>query len=265
MDPTRPEDFPEQSEHKFAEYTERHYEYWVDFFRQRHSRDDIYPILVTGFDMAENSAMVAYSHNESCKREGFVDFSIFGCVFPTFRGIWRANFKPHHHHWPPRDQPAIHGQSGDAGSLANECNQCVFIRYYTMRTRGWWMASRKELVKVGARPRGPGSGNNRGGPSSGPTTPPSGSSITTGGGGSFTTGGGGSSTTGGGGPSTTGGGDALEGQKGPTAGGTDSEPDVAVQNSENVRSLPCSLFSTLTFFRTRDMAFGISSQITYSR
>ena len=104
------------------------------------------------------------------------------------------------------------------------------------------MVFRKKLVQVGAGPRGPGSGNNRGDTSPRPTTLPSGGS------------------------STTGSGNALKGQKGPTTGGTDSEPDVAVQNSQDVQSSPCPLFSTLTFaFRMRDMTFGMSSQITYSR
>ena len=243
MYPTRSEDCHEQSEREFAAYTERHYESWVDFSRRKHGGANVHPFLVSGFDMTKNFAIMAYLRDGTSQRGDFRDFPMFGSTFASFEGTWRANLTPYTNHGP--HQRAIHtspSHSEDAGSLANEYDQCVFIRYYTMRTRGWWMVFRKKLVQVDTGLRGPGSGDNRGDTSPGPTTRSSGGS------------------------STTGGGNSLEGQKGPTTGGTDSEPDVVVQDSQDVRSLPCFLFSTLIFaFRMRDMTFGISLQITYSR
>ena len=228
MDPTYPEDSPAKSE--FDEYTKRHYESWVNFSRHKHGRDDIRPILVSGFDMTKNFAMVAYSRKDTSNQEYFHDFPMFSSAFAPFEGTWRANFTPYTNHGPP--------QSEGAGSLANECNQCVFIRYYITRTRGWWARLRNELARVGGRLRDSDSGSNGGNASPGPT---GGSNV-----------------------KPTASDDRPPGIQG---GDTDSEPGIMIRNTQDVwSSSPCPLsFALISTFRTRDMTVGMSSQITYSR
>ena len=247
--PTNSENHPEHSDREIAAYTERHYESWAEFSRHKHGRDDIHPFLVSGFDMTKDFAMVAYSRDSSLQRGSPSPLPMFSSASGSFRGQWHSNFVPSTTHGPkqynfPHEQATriAPSQWGGPGSFASESNQCVFVRYHIMRTRGWWLGFRKRLIQVGgAVPLDRGSGNNGGGAVHGSA--------------------GGSDA-----ESTTSGDRSLGGQRGPTTGGTDSEPDAVVRDTQDVWSLPCPLFSGLIFvFRTRDTTFGISSQITYSR
>ena len=247
--PTNPEDHPKHSVPEFEAYTERHYESWVEFSRHKHGRDDIHPFLVSGFDMTKNFAMVAYLRDGSLQRGSPFPLPMFDPVSASFRGKWHSNFVPYTTHGPKQYNPPheqatriLPSQWGGTGSFASEHNQCVFIRYHIMRTSGWWSEFRKKRIQVGsAGPQDRGSGKNKEGAFPGPA--------------------GGS-----GAESRTSGDSSLGEQRGPATGGTDSVADVVVRDAQDVWSLPCPLFSDLIFvFRTRDMTFGISLRITYSR
>ena len=137
--PTYQEDI--QRELTFEEYTKKHYDSWVDFSRDRGHGRDIRPVLVTGVDLTREFAIVAYSDNRArmeCKFSAAVPAvgSASASVWGSWRveGLVRTNCGPLH---------LIHTTQGDRGSSEgsasgplippDEYNQCVFIRYYTVR------------------------------------------------------------------------------------------------------------------------------------
>ena len=90
------------------------------------------------------------------------------------------------------------------------------LRYHVMRTRGRWITKRKKLIGVGA-------------------VVPQDRSLGSNGGDTFLFDA----------KSTTGDDRALGGQRRPTLGDLDSEPDVVVRDTQDVWSSPCPLFSGL--------------------
>ena len=145
---------------EFSEYTKRHYRSWVKFASDKKYGKNLRPILVSGFDMAKDFAMMAYSNNHtSAQSDATFSTPMFGSVQPESASwTWRTTCIPHIKHGPqnldPPDLPAL--QSG-AGGCSTEFNQCVFIRYYTMR-EGLF----PKVIRANAGPHNLGSGGNGG-------------------------------------------------------------------------------------------------------
>jgi len=235
-------------ESAFERYTKRHYDSWVTFARHKQYGDDVRPVLVSGFDMTRDFAMVAY-FNEGASLESDLTIAVpmVASASASLWGTWRTRCSPHTNCGPQQRGPSPNreaidfpSRSVDAGSIPNECNQCVFVRYYTMRSRKR-IPMFPKVIRAGAGPHDPGSGDSRRDalpelavwPDAEPTTNSD---------------------------------DGLGGQWGPTADDTDSESDLVTRNTPHVWSLPCPFASALTFaFRTGSMTAGTQSQITYSR
>ncbi|KAF9649107.1 hypothetical protein BDM02DRAFT_3095227 [Thelephora ganbajun] len=145
----------------FETYTKRHYESWVTFARQKQYGNDIRPVLVSGLDMTRDFAMVAYSNEgASLGSDSTTTVPMFASSSASFRGTWRARCLPRTNHGPQPRAPPSRGQA----ILTNGFNQCVFVRYYTIRSREWWaLFFQKRLMRAGAGPHDLGSGDNRGG------------------------------------------------------------------------------------------------------
>ena len=150
--PTYQEDI--ERELIFEDYIKKHYQSWVDFSRESGHGRDIQPVLVTGVDLTREFATVAYSDNRTrmeCK---------FSAVAPTVAsasasvwGSWRAeglvhtNCGPHIVHTIQGDRRSSEG-SALVPTIPDEYNQCVFIRYYTIRRRLFIPT----VIKAGAGP-----------------------------------------------------------------------------------------------------------------
>jgi len=153
-------------ESAFEKYTKRHYESWVAFARHKEYGNDVHPVLVSGFDMTRDFAMVAYS-NESTSLESDLTIAIpmLASASASVWGTWRTKCSPHTNYGPqqcilPLTDQAIDFPSSqsDARSIPDEFNQCVFVRYYTMRSRKWMFP---KVIRAGAGPHDLGSGENR--------------------------------------------------------------------------------------------------------
>ena len=114
----------------FEEYTKEHYDSWVAFARERGHPSDIKPILVTGVDMTRDFAMISYSNDGDDMTAEFT-LSAPGVAFPW--GNWRAPGVVYTNCGPQPCRPP----SGNSQTeiVSDEYNQCVFVRYYTMRKR----------------------------------------------------------------------------------------------------------------------------------
>ena len=126
----------------FEEYTKRHYESWVAFARNKQSGDDVRPILVSGFDMTKDFAMVAYSYEDTpLEPDLMTAVPMVASTSASMWGMWYTQRLPHTNYGPQECTPLA--QTVDTSSLQLEeaetvpdpVRQCVFIRYYTMRRR----------------------------------------------------------------------------------------------------------------------------------
>ena len=162
--PTYNED--SQLDFAFKKYTKRHYKSWAKFAREKGYGEKLRLVLVSGFDMTKDFAMVAYSDNRTSIQAGAtVSTPMFGSAAATAWGMWHTACSPHYKHGPqecspPSREDLLTLQSGAAESLTTEFNQCVFIRYYTMHFKLWFL---REAIRAGAGPHDLGSGENGGG------------------------------------------------------------------------------------------------------
>ena len=161
--PTYREDIEHES--AFEEYTKRHYESWVSFARNTRHGNDIKPVLVTGVDMTRDFAMIAYANNSASLLSEFTtSVPLVGSASASAWGTWRTDGLVHTNCGPQVCSPP--SPSNTSGAILagatqtdeNEYNQCVFIRYYTMRKRALMFP---KIIKAGAGPHDLGSGNNR--------------------------------------------------------------------------------------------------------
>jgi hypothetical protein len=236
-------------EDAFTAYTKRHYESWVSFARQKRYGNDIRPVLVSGYDMTRDYAMTAYSFKDiPIEPDSAVSAPILVPASSSSWGTWLTKYTPHTNHGPQEHAPlppekAIDTsflQSAEPGTIPipSSFNQCVFIRYYTMRPRGLFRPCPK-VIRASAGPHDLGPGDNTGG-----TFPElmvqSDAELSDN--------------------------EYYRGRWDPTIDGTDPQPDVGVHNTPYVWFLPCASVSALTFaFRIRNTTAGVPLQIMYSR
>jgi hypothetical protein len=125
---TRQTDSQDDLRPRFEKYTKRHYKSWVQFARDRYPHlQEIKPILVSGFDVTSDFAAVSYSNDLisvpslQVSSNPFTKPMFRPTTPPPFHGKWRYKYPPYFN---------------DGRSDSTEPNQCVFIRYYTMRFKG---------------------------------------------------------------------------------------------------------------------------------
>jgi len=139
----------------FEVYTKVHYDSWVAFARERRHPDGIKPILVTGVDMTRDFAMMSYSGDGGDLTAEFTT-STLGVASPW--GTWRTTGMVHTNCGPQLCHPPSPTQTVDPTFL-DEYNQCVFVRYYTMRKR----LGIPRVIKAAAGPHDLGPGDCDGG------------------------------------------------------------------------------------------------------
>ena len=154
----------------FRRYTKRHYDSWVAFARRKDYGDDVQPVLVSGVDMTKDFAMAAYSYEDiSLESDLTIAVPTLISASASFRVTWRTRYKPHTNYGPQECTPPPPEQVVDSPSLQltggiipSTFNQCIFVRYYTMRSRGPLWPFPK-VIRAGAGPHDLGPGDNAGG------------------------------------------------------------------------------------------------------
>ena len=124
----------------FEKYTKDHYDSWVAFARDTGHGDDIKPVLVTGVDMTRDFAMLSYSNNGDDMTS---KFTTSGPGVSSAWGTWRSTGSVYTNcgsHLPRPSSAAGTTNSTPPGAshtetTTDEYNQCVFVRYYTVRKR----------------------------------------------------------------------------------------------------------------------------------
>lgn len=124
----------------FEKYAKDHCDSWVEFAREIGHGNDIKPLLVTGVDMTRDFAMMSYSSNKDNLTS---EFTTSAPGIDSIWGTWRitgpvyTNCGPHLSPPPSPTQitDLMSPSTSHAGPIPDEYNQCVFIRYYTVRKR----------------------------------------------------------------------------------------------------------------------------------
>lgn len=171
--PTYREDI--QRERTFEEYTKAHYDSWVAFARQRGHGSDIKPVLVTGVDRTKDFAMMSYSNDDDGLE---AEFATSDSETASPWGTWRTTGAVHTKCGPQSCRPPTLTRATDsdvppsdysraetvsdetppensrAGAISDEYNNCVFVRYYTVRKR----LGIPRIMKAAAGPHDLGSG-----------------------------------------------------------------------------------------------------------
>lgn len=149
--PTYREDI--ERERTFENYIKRHYDSWVDFARELGHGENIKPVLVTGVDLTREFATIAYSDNQArmeCEFSAGVpavasaSVSVWGSW--NTQGLVHTNCGPHP--LPARGNRITSGESTPESVIPDEYDQCVFLRYYTIRRRVFIPT----VLKAGAGP-----------------------------------------------------------------------------------------------------------------
>ena len=146
-------------------YIKEHYASWVEFASVT-GHGDINPILVTGVDRTGDFAMMSYDDDDGDLRSEFTT-SVPGDPSASAWGTWyitgfiHTNCGPQLRFSPSSIQTMVSVASGsnDTGHVSDEYDQCVFVRYYTMRKR----LGIPKIIKAGAGPHDPGSGDRKDG------------------------------------------------------------------------------------------------------
>jgi hypothetical protein len=138
----------------FEDYIKKHYDSWVDFSRDQGHGRDIRPVLVTGVDLTREFATAAYSDNRArmeCKFSAAVPAvaSASASVWGSWRaeGLVHTNCGPHLVHPTQGDRELSEGSAIES-AIPDKDNQCIFIRYYTIRRRLFIPT----VIKAGAGP-----------------------------------------------------------------------------------------------------------------
>ena len=223
---------------RFKKYTKRHYRSWVEFARDKEYGENLRPILVSGFDMTKDFAMMAYSNNSSSVQAGAtISTPMFASASASAWGEWRTECTPYFRHGPqdprPPDLPPLLSR---AGASPTEFNQCVFIRYYTMRLE---LGIFPRVIRGGAGPHDLGPGENEGDAFSELTVRSDAGSMSD---------------------------EVPGGQQDLVSNDTGSELDTVIRNVPYVRFFECSSVSALIFIsRMKNMTVGMPSHTTCSR
>ena len=149
--PTHREDI--ERERLFESYIKRHYDSWVDFAHEHGHGGNIRPVLVTGVDLTREFATIAYSDNHTrMECEFSAGVPAVASASMSLWGSWRTQGLVHTNCGPRpsstrRNRGPIEGPALES-EIPDEYNQCVFIRYYTIRKRVFIPI----VIKAGAGP-----------------------------------------------------------------------------------------------------------------
>ena len=167
---------------------------------------------------------------------------VIASVSTSLWGTWRASRTPHKQEGPQGYEPLAPERAKElaslqlpGGDIPKEFDQCVFVRYYTMR---WKMGLFPKVIRAGAGPHDLGSGDNVDGSFQSHAE------------------------------RTTSRDNDLEGQRALAEYDDGSEQGVVVHNTPSVRLLLYFRFCIVTsdfVQRVQNMISGISSQSTSSR
>ena len=134
--PTYREDIERRG--KFEAYIKKHYDSWVEF-AQVEGHGDVKPVLVTGVDLTKQFAAIAFSDNQTNVECDFsVEAPAVASASVSVWGSWRTlglvhtTCGPDEHITTRRITHTDDGSASESG-IPEENNQCVFIRYYTIR------------------------------------------------------------------------------------------------------------------------------------
>jgi len=150
----------------FYKYTKQHYNSWVEFASATGNGDDIRPVLVTGVDRTREFAMMSYSNDDGVYGDDLRSEFITSAPGDSAWGIWQTTGFVHTNCGPQLRPSSSSAQTTDstvsgnnnAEPVSDECNQCVFVRYYTVAKR----FGIPKVIKAGAGPRDFGSGGREG-------------------------------------------------------------------------------------------------------
>lgn len=124
----------------FEIYTKQYYKSWVDFAREQGHGEDVRPVLVTGVDLTKEFAAIAYSENQThMECEFSVGAPAVGSASLSVWGSWHTPGLVHTNCGPTQGHPR-RNQGTDESSVSESVipedhDQCVFIRYYTIRKK----------------------------------------------------------------------------------------------------------------------------------
>ena len=120
--------------------------------------------------MTKDFAMAAYSYEDvSLESDLTVAAPMLISASASLWGTWRTRYQPHTNYGPQECAPPPPEQAMDnpslrltgGGIIPSTFNQCIFVRYYTMRSRGpLWLFPK--VIRAGAGPHDLGSGDNAG-------------------------------------------------------------------------------------------------------
>lgn len=148
----------------FNQYTMEHYDSWVAFAKSKHY-GNVKPVLVSGLDMTKDFAVAAYSNDSTSFDSGIVFTTpMFGSASASVWGHWKYSCFVHTNHGPQQCIPPSRLPQPVPGLLeykstetSDDYNQCVFIRYYTMRKI---MGLIPRVLRASAGPHDLGPGHN---------------------------------------------------------------------------------------------------------
>ena len=132
----------------FEQYTKKHYDSWVTF-AQRYGA--VEPVLVSGFDMTKDFAMTAYSSGDTSFDSNIsISVPTLASASTFFHVMKGTSGSPHTNRGPQQCiPPDMSSKATSAGAVSDGYNQCVFLRYYTMRR---WMGLFPTLIRAAAGP-----------------------------------------------------------------------------------------------------------------
>ena len=140
---------------KFEKYTKENHASWVEFARNA-GYGDVNPVLVTGVDRTKDFAMMCYSDYD----QG-IDLCTFKTSAPSVIsasawGTWETPRPIYENRGPQLCSPPsaqttdlTSSNNNPAETVSDEYNQCVFIRYFTMRARKLMVP---KVIKAAAGP-----------------------------------------------------------------------------------------------------------------
>jgi hypothetical protein len=146
----------------FENYAKKHYASWVAFARETGHGNDINPVLVTGVDRTKDFAMMSFSNDDDDDDDATSEFTIAGseAVSTSAWGTWHTtgfvftNYGPQMccPPAPTRTEDTRLSGDNDTEPGSDWYDQCVFVRYYTVRKR----LGIPKIIKAGAGPHDPG-------------------------------------------------------------------------------------------------------------
>jgi len=146
----------------FERYAKEHYASWVTFARETGHGSDINPVLVTGVDRTRDFAMMSYSDDDHDMMSEFIA-PVSGVSSASAWGTWYTTGLVHTNCGPQlRCPPSPTTDLTPSGNSNMETgsdwyNQCVFVRYYTVRKR----LRVPKVTQAGAGLHDPGSGGRK--------------------------------------------------------------------------------------------------------